>query len=213
MIARDLERLIERRVFSYPSTDTLFNPYASEDGTADRPGAHRIRRANLRTYLRSFPVPPRILVIGEASGPWGCRFSGVPFTSELQLCTGRLPFDGRQSGSASDPWHECTAGIFWDVMAKYHPHCFIWNAVPLHPHPLGRPYSLRRPSLTEVRSFGDLLSDIVSLLEPECMIAIGRIAEQALRNIGAAPHYVRHPSHGGMKEFRIGIERIFDSTC
>lgn len=200
---------MEREVFSRPSSETLFNPYVSNDPRADKPDGDRIRRANLRHYLESYSEIPRTLIIGEAVGPWGCRFSGVPFTSERQLCCGELPFCGRQSSSNGEPHHERTAAIFWEVMAMHHPRCFIWNALPLHPHQPGEPFSLRRPSAAEVRGFAHLLAELISLLKPARIIAVGRIAERAVRNIGETPVYIRHPSHGGMREFREGIERAF----
>ena len=210
VILSGLQRLIERAVFPVPSSGTLFNPYSSDHPAADRPGAFRIRRANLRNFLTSYAEPPRVLIVGEASGPWGCRFSGVPFTSEKQLTSGMLPFSGRQSSTATEPCRERTADIFWDVMARYHPQCFIWNAVPLHPHFAGEPFSLRRPCPAEVKAFSDLLSAIIAMLKPRCTVAVGRIAERALQSIDVVPVYVRHPSHGGNKEFKTGIERILD---
>jgi len=209
MIQRNLWRLIEQHVFTFPSGDALFNPYAARHAEADRPDAQQIRRTNLRKYVASFPAPPGILVVGEASGPWGCRFSGVPFTSERQLCSGELPFAGRQSSTQAAPHHERTAGIFWDVMARYHPRGFIWNAVPLHPHMSGDPFSLRRPSLAEVKAFEGLLVSLIDLLAPSQIVAVGRIAERAVQNTGRIPIYVRHPSHGGMAEFRRGMEEVF----
>ncbi|HEY3293899.1 MAG TPA: uracil-DNA glycosylase [bacterium] len=208
MIPQDLWRLITRHVFAYPSSATLFNPYAACHAGADRADACAIRRKNLRGYLSSFPEPPGILLVGEASGPWGCRFSGVPFTSERQLCSGELPFAGRQSSTHDEPHHERTAGIFWDVMARHHPRCFIWNAVPLHPHPAGEPFSLRRPSRSDVKAFAELLNGLVERLAPAQIIAVGRIAQRAVQDVGQTPVYVRHPSHGGMREFRTGIDRI-----
>ena len=206
MIQREIWRLVERDLLSHPSGEALFNPYLSNHAEADKLDGHLIRQANLRAYFRSLGALPPVLIVGEASGPWGCRFSGVPFTSERQLCSGLLPFRGRQSSQNVEPYHERTAGIFWDVLAPYYPRCFIWNAVPLHTHLPGEPFSLRRPMLSEVRQFQDLLADITAAVSPAKIIAVGRIAQRAVRNIGMTPCCVRHPSHGGMREFRAGIE-------
>jgi uracil-DNA glycosylase len=210
---KDVRRLIEAMVFPWPSTETLFNPYASAHPGADLASACRIRRANLRGYLDSFPARPPLLVVGEAPGPKGCGFSGVPFTSEQQLCSGALPFSGKQSSTAALPHHERTAGIFWEVMAGHFPRCFIWNAVPLHPHLPGDPFSLRRPCAAEMKAFAPLLSELIALLQPEGIVAVGRVAEQALLGIGQSCHYVRHPSHGGMTAFRTGMETLLEECA
>jgi hypothetical protein len=133
----------------------------------------------------------------------------VPFTSEHQLCAGELPFRGKQSSLAAVPHVERTAGIFWDFLRVHHPRFFAWNALPLHPHPVGAPFSLRRPSTSECREYRDLLSRIAEALAPRRVIAVGRVAEAAARNAGLNAVYVRHPSHGGLREFREGIESVF----
>jgi uracil-DNA glycosylase len=202
-------RQIEKRVFAAPSSNSLFNPYSEDHPDADRSGAHRIRRKNLRNYFDSFDAAPRILIVGEASGPWGCRFSGVPFTSERLLCSGELPFGGRQSSRHETPHVERTAGMFWDVMRTNHLRFLMWNAVPLHPHPPGEPFSLRRPTRSEVTQFLVVLEGLVSILNPAQIVAVGRIAEQAVHDLNREAAYVRHPSHGGMKEFAAGMQAVF----
>jgi hypothetical protein len=206
---RELQQLIERRVFRWPSGEDAFNPFADRLVDADKPRAQNIRRANLRRYLNSFSERPEVFVLGEAAGPWGCRFSGVPFTSEQQLCSGDLPFAGEQSSAADLPHAERSATIFWKTMAAYHPHFFVWNAMPLLPHRREKPFLLRRPDAEELRAFRPLLTDVIRLLNPVRMIAVGRVAEQALRELDFCREYVRHPSHGGQKEFDAGMKRIF----
>jgi len=70
----------------------------------------------------------------RAPGYKGCRFSGVPFTSEAQLSSGLLPFKGDRSSCMNQPWSENTATIFWRVMMRYHPDFIAWNCFPFHPH-------------------------------------------------------------------------------
>jgi hypothetical protein len=200
--------LLEQKVFSLPSTASLFNPYNDVDPAFDLPDADLIRRDNLRNYLRSFSMAPRIVLIGEAPGPWGCRFSGVPFTSEAQLCAGILPFRGCQSSNRDRPCSERSATIFWNTLRRHHPRFFQWNCIPLQPHRRGEPLSIRSPLLREIEHYGDVLLVLLSLLQPACVIAVGRKAHIALARIGVEAVYVRHPSHGGAKVFRVGVERL-----
>ncbi|MFA4936156.1 MAG: hypothetical protein WC568_10015, partial [Candidatus Methanoperedens sp.] len=90
----DLWSIFENKLFLFPTTEVLFNQYKQVNLDVDLPNAHEIRKQNLRNYLESFSEKPSILVVGEAAGPWGCRFSGVPFTGEKQLCMHNLPFSG-----------------------------------------------------------------------------------------------------------------------
>src|ERR1044071_4279067 len=62
----------------------VVNPYRDEDPALDLPGAPRRRLANLEAYL-DLVGPPRAVLLGEAIGYQGGRFSGIAFTSERQL--------------------------------------------------------------------------------------------------------------------------------
>jgi uracil-DNA glycosylase len=143
-----------------------------------------LRRDRLAAYLDS-RAGARLLLVGEAPGYRGARVSGIPFTSERQL-TG--------SGPA-----EATATIVHRVLAELGltDHVLLWNVVPTHP---GTESSNRPPTVAEVAAgvpFARLLA------EGRSVVAVGRIAAAAL---GA--EYVRHPSHGGLAEFRDGLLRF-----
>lgn len=161
---------------------------------------------------------PSILVVGEAAGPWGCRFSGVPFTGEEQLIRGVLPFVGGRSSNDKPlidvekphPYTSNSAEIFWEVMETNYPKFLVWDCVPVHPHELGEPLSVRNPSPEEIEQFSHLLKEIYDVMKPTVVAAVGRIAESALHRIGLKAIYVRHPSHGGADKFRAGMEAVFD---
>lgn len=210
MILENIWNFLKKKVFPSLSTEMLFNQYNDKDLSVDLPNADKIRRENLMSYLRSFSMRPYILVVGEAPGPWGCRFSGVPFTSETQLCNGDLPFAGRQSSINLSPYSENTATIFWNAMLPHHPKFFVWNCIPFHPHKRGKLLSIRNPTRVEVSICSNHLSGILSLVEPELIVAVGRKPELALNHIDASSIYVRHPSRGGANNFKTGIERIFN---
>jgi hypothetical protein len=208
MLLNELWDLFEKEVFPFESTDELFNQYRNNDLKFDLPGGDEIRRNNLQNYLRCFSKKPLVLLVGEAAGPWGCRFSGIPFTSERLLVRGGLPFKGHQSSIHDPPYSEISATIFWKVLVPYHPKFLVWNAIPFHPHKRGEMLSIRHPSRDEIYEHSRTLSKILSLIKPKHVIAVGRKAESALNFLHYPPLYVRHPSQSGARAFRIGIERI-----
>jgi len=139
------------------------------------------RCARLAGYLERRADAP-LLLVGEAPGYRGARISGIPFTSERQL-TG--------SGPA-----EASATIVQRVLAELGltERVLLWNVVPTHP---GTATSNRAPTAAEV---GAGVRFAHALAEGRRVVAVGRIAAAAL----GAP-YVRHPSHGGLAEFRGGL--------
>src|SRR3972149_2026648 len=98
-----LFRFFDRDIFTIPSRLNLFNMYLDRIDSLDLPDAPQIRKANLRYYLDSYKKFPPILLIGEAPGHKGCRFSGIPFTSEGQLCASELPFSGKLTSLQNKP--------------------------------------------------------------------------------------------------------------
>ncbi len=200
--------LMESHVFSRPSEEGLFNPYADRVEGVDVPDAPAIRRANFRNYLGRYTDRPRLLLLAEAPGPWGCRFSGVPLVSESQLVDPRFPIDGRPTSLEDTPHHEYSARIYWRVLEPYFPHFFTWNTVPFHPYKPGQLLSIRNPTLSEVVSFKDVVEGMLAILEPETVLAVGRKAEQVLQRLGATCTYIRHPSQGGASLFEQGVREV-----
>lgn len=147
-----------------------------------REGAGATRRCErLAAYLDARAGAP-LLLVGEAPGYRGARVSGIPFTSERQL-TG--------SGPA-----EATATIVQRVLAELGlvDRVLLWNVVPTHP---GTATSNRRPTAAEVE---DGLPFVHELARGRVVVAVGRVAAAAL-----GQPYVRHPSYGGLAEFRDGL--------
>ncbi|MGD1994954.1 MAG: uracil-DNA glycosylase [Anaerolineae bacterium] len=192
----------------------VFNQYRDVHPTLDRPGAAAIRRRNLRCYLRAF-ADARFILVGEAAGYAGCRFSGIPFTCEAQ-CTGdqRLEWTSdlglARSSAAPEPWAERSASMVWETLGG-RTDCVLWNAFPWHPFDEDDPLSNRRPG-------GDLWDGLEVLRCLLCIFpvaepyAVGRVAQRALQRIGVDAPYIRHPSHGGKTQFQAGL-RALTSDC
>ncbi len=208
--------LFEERLFPVPSGPDLFNQYRDTDPEYDLPNANLIRRENLKNYLMCYKKRPPVLLVGEAAGPWGCRFSGIPFTSESQLVQGGLPFKGRRSGRHDPPYRERSGAVLWGALLPEFPRFFLWNAVPLHPHEAEgkdkkqKPFTIRAPRLREIKAFCPLLKELWSVLDPSQVVAVGRKAQSALDLLEVPCDYVRHPAQAGATEFRAGIKKIFE---
>jgi uracil-DNA glycosylase len=143
-------------------------------------------RDRLASYLESRAEAPLILV-GEAPGYRGSRVSGIPFTSERQL-TG--------SGPA-----EATATVVHRVLAELEleERALLWNVVPTHP---GTRFGNRRPTRAELVAG---LPFVRRLAQGRNVVPIGRLAQAALGG-----EYVRHPAHGGAREFRARLIQLPD---
>ena len=211
-------RVFETQIFEVEGSDRLVNPYRAATDL-DAPGGAATRRANLRAALDAVAAAapggrPDVLVVAEAPGPWGCRFSGIPFTNERQLVDPAFPVDGtpssRQFAQTGEPLKEYSGTIYWDAMLPHWGRFWTWNAVPFHPHRAGEPLTIRTPGVREVRAWHPVLRELVAVLQPEAVVAVGRKAEGALAAVGADPVYVRHPSQGGATRFREGMAALWD---
>ncbi len=218
MILQDIWDFCEKEIFKVPSTDILFNQYKDFDEMVDLPNAAEIRRNNLYSYFQSFQRKPKYFVVAEAPGSWGCRFSGIPLTSERQLISGLLPVSGTISSRRdpkiaiknSTPYRSQTSDNFWKIMRPYYETMFIWNCIPFHPRESGTVLDKRKnnPTNAEVRTYAHILREIYKILNPKITISIGRKSEYAFKYLNIPYQYVRHPSYGGTKEFKEGILRI-----
>ncbi len=208
MVLEPVWTLVRDLVFSLPSSEELFNPYRDRYDDLDVPGADGIRRENLKVYLENFDRNPRVFLLAEAPGPWGCRFSGVPLVSEAQLVDPDFPVHGRATSLRSEPYSEYSARIVWRVLMPWFPRFFIWNTVPLHPHKRNHRLSIRTPRAAEVKKCLGIVEALLEAIEPDLILAIGRKAEYALGRIGRPCVYIRHPSQGGALKFEEGVRNV-----
>jgi len=180
---------------------SVFNPYMQGDPRLDLPDAAAIRLTNLAHYLAA-RAGAHIALIGEAAGYAGCRFTGIPFTCEAQL---REWNDPRfRTSSLYGDYDERSARCVWRTVGMRDDVIF-WNVFPWHPCQPGRPLSNRQPSGAELRTGLVVLKLFLNWKRPDHIIAVGRIAERALRRLNIAATYVRHPSHGGQRAFHSAL--------
>jgi hypothetical protein len=201
----------------------VFNPWADHDerDRAPRRAAPGHRLKNIAAYVEARRASARVLLLGEAPSHRGCRFTGIPFCSEVELThkaglVARKPLALTSAGEK--PMSERSAAIVWDELqrAACAREVVLWNAFPWHPYravasageasagPCG-PSSNRKPRLVEVKqgraSFDALLRCFTHPLE---VFAIGKVAEAALATWEGfrCAGYLRHPSMGGESRFR-----------
>jgi len=200
-----------------PSTNIVFNQYCNINEQVDLSNAATIRRMNLKNYMTEATRTASILVVGEAAGPWGCRFSGVPFTGERQLLDPSFPIHGERSSKTNldhptkvtPPFISMSAKIFWGVMLPYYGRFLLWDAFPFHPHKPQDFLTVRNPTKSEVSQFGEVLRLIKAYIKPINIVAVGKKAFEELDYLGEPSIYVRHPSQGGKAEFTSGMKNIF----
>jgi hypothetical protein len=209
----DLESLFE--LLTAYRGDGAFNQYRDVHPQLDRLDGAAARCHNLRCYLETF-ADARFVLVGEAAGYAGCRFSGIPFTCEAQLVGlerlgWALGLDGQfaRSSTAETLWVERSARIVWETLGK-RMDCVLWNAFPWHPY--GEMDLLsNRPPGRDLYDGLDALRCFLSLFATARPIAVGRVAQQALAAIDVQALYIRHPSHGGKRRFMEGVEALQSS--
>jgi hypothetical protein len=209
----EFERLIDALLITHDPS--LFNQYAAVNPALDGPEAAERRLANLRRYLELF-AGARYLLIGEAAGYAACRFSGVPFTDEAQLIgPSPLPWAGpangfRRSSRPERPLlREASARVVWSALGERRD-VALWNVVPWHPPGPRGPLSNAPPGRAARAAGLAVLCLALETIWPDAEpLAVGRVAEHALRALGlATPTYLRHPGHGGNRAFRAGLTDV-----
>lgn len=184
------------------------NPYRGE-----RPFAQQ-RRHNLQTYLQMMhQQQPTLLLIGEAPGYRGCRLTGIPFTSPHILTTlsnflGQTTNPFKPVGEWPKIYREASATIVWRTIVSWQPLPLLWNIFPFHPHQPNTPQSNRTPKTSEIAAGRPFLTRLRPLFPQAQIVAVGKKAAGALEKWDVVHTAVRHPSHGGAKQFQIGLCKL-----
>jgi hypothetical protein len=222
-----LETFVDLLAAGPTQSQHVFNPWKDHDDRDHPPraGAPRVRRENLAAYVAARARSARVMLLGEAPSHRGCRFSGIPFCSEVELrhkagLVAREPLRATSREHAEKPMSERSAAIIWDEIdrAGCAHDVVLWNAFPWHPYhpeaadsalPSG-PSSNRKPRLVEVAEGRAPFEALLRCFTHELAVyAVGKVAEDALRRWEkpACAGYIRHPSHGGEGLFRAQFRR------
>lgn len=190
----------------------VFNPWQQNDPLDV--AAHFSGAVNRQQRLfRHFNCIPHYLLIGEAPGYQGCHFSGVPFTNEKLILSGKVPrvTMTERITSREKPWSEPSATVVWGALHELGiaSDVVMWNAFAWHPHKPSEPMSNRAPTKQELTSGAGVLRAVVDYFKGAKIIAVGKVSEAILRRLEVPLNgCVRHPSMGGANEFRAGMAKF-----
>jgi hypothetical protein len=193
--------------------ENCFNPHSDRCQKFDRPDAPKRRAAILSKILESATSQPvEALWIGRDLGYRGGRRTGLALTDDAHIENhGKRWNLSIERPTYGDVISERTAAVIWDQLNKINSRIFLWNAFPLHPHEPGNPFTNRQHNSHERKAGEKLLKELIVLLRPTRIIAIGndaaKVAGGVTDDIPVIP--VRHPSYGGQNQFLRQIEELY----
>lgn len=204
------------------------NPYTDNEERVDSsPNSAEIRTCQLESYLRRRQKSARLLLIAEAPGYQGARFSGIAMTCERTLLGGKagIPLEtvledgivGRRTScvdvARNRPERELgfcepTASIVWKELLRHGltDEVVLWNVFPFHPRRAGAPLSNRTPTNEEVNSTLHVAEDLLRAFPDREVLCIGNTAREHLGRLITNVKAIRHPANGGARAFREGFQ-------
>ena len=107
---------------------------------------------------------------------------------------------------------EQTATVIWRVLSRIDVSIFLWNVFPFHPHEPGKPFSNRSHNSRERRTGEEFLNQLILLLKPRRLVAIGNDAARTALRLSKRHTViqVRHPSYGGQAQFFEQMNELYD---
>jgi hypothetical protein len=194
------------------SLDNVFNPYSDICPDFDKKDAASIRRKNLRSYLTALhAVEVDTIWMGRDLGYRGGRRTGLALTDERHLKALEVLFPGIVFCQATNgpAVAERTAAEIWAALPYAPIPPLFWNVFPFHPHEQDSHLSNRRFTKTELTYVEDVNASLIEWLGIKRVISIGQDALQYAKRFGVTVQSVRHPSYGGVSDFRRGIAEVY----
>ncbi|HET7662333.1 MAG TPA: uracil-DNA glycosylase [Rhodanobacteraceae bacterium] len=193
----------------------VFNPYSDMCPVQDLTRAAAFRRQNLRSYLvAAGAIGVDTIWMGRDLGYRGGRRTGLALTDEAHLGEMETLYPGCKFRKATKgpTLAERTATEIWSILRKLELPPLLWNVFPFHPHEPGNPFSNRRFTGKELRAVEDINAALISWLRVKRIIAIGQDAAHYASRFDVTVVVVRHPSYGGVKEFRAGMATVYPAS-
>ena len=190
-----------------------FNPYYGQCPVHDLHDAPRIRsRVLLEVLEAAVKRDVDSMWIGRDLGYRGGRRTGLAFTDDLHMheYANRWGVSVGRS-TVTDTYSERTATVVWSVLSRITVPVFLWNVFPLHPYEPGNPFSNRSHNRSERNAGRRLLAQVIYLVKPRRLVAIGNDAARAVSDLSVegGVEYVRHPSYGGKALFVSRISELY----
>lgn len=190
----------------------VFNPYAQTCDVFDKHNAAGTRRRNLRNYLvavKSLGVDT--IWMGRDLGYRGGRRTGLAFTDDFHLEEVQSLFPGASVSRATkgSVVAERTATEIWGALRALEQAPMLWNVFPLHPHEPNSQLSNRKFTALELAQVEELNSALIEWLGIRRIICIGQDAANYAKRFTNHVSVVRHPSYGGVADFRRGIAELY----
>jgi uracil-DNA glycosylase len=192
---------------------STFNPYLDRCEVHDVDDAPSRRSRTLLAILQAATEGDIDSVwIGRDLGYRGGRRTGLALTDDVHVGA----HVGRWGATAERPTRdglvaERTAAVVWSMLGQIDSRIFLWNVFPFHPHQVDRPFSNRSHTASE-RTIGEgVLAELIDLLQPRRLVAIGNDAARTAERLAGqrAVVQVRHPSYGGQTEFKEQIGGLY----
>ena len=194
--------------------ENTFNPYSHRCDVHDLDDAPE-RRVQLLQSMLEVATEQEIdsIWIGRDLGYRGGRRTGLALTDDVHICKCAERWGlSIQRPTKGDVTAERTAAVIWSVLSQIEVPVFLWNVFPLHPHEPDNPFSNRPHNALERRKGEELLSQLIFLLKPRRLIAIGNDAAQTACRLSDMHTViqVRHPSYGGQTQFLAQMCKLYN---
>lgn len=193
----------------------VFNPYRDQCEVHDLADAPATRRKNLRDYLGAVEeLGADTIWMGRDLGYRGGRRTGLALTDEARLSLFKRHYPGSSPKKATKgpAVAERTAAEIWAILSRIKGPPLLWNVFPFHPHEPNDPMTNRRFAARELSMVTDLNAMLIKWLGIKRIVCIGQDAMTYAATFGVEVECVRHPSYGGVTEFRAGMQRIYGAA-
>ena len=191
-----------------------FNPYSDRCTAYDLGDAPRSRSRTLQAMLEAATEQEiDSLWIGRDLGYRGGRRTGLAFTDDVHVQAHAERWElSVERPTTGKIVAEQTAAVVWRVLSRVNVPVFLWNVFPLHPYEPGNPFSNRSHNARERRAGEEVLSELIQLLKPCRLVAVGNDATQSAQRLCSQLKVIqlRHPSYGGQTEFLTQVSELYD---